>query len=211
VCLATRTDGRLGRRPPVRLAGPLDPWHAYSTVHSNRAMTRVGQSSRLDERVARQKAPGSGPTRRCGPPSTRCTKRRGRRKRVERPSRHRAMGALSAEPSPCATWRRRREGAHWRTLGELRPFLAYGAAQESNLPSVGLRRRTGFEDQLGHRPRPLRAQSNYGRSAGNALATAALRVCTPSFSRMFSMCFRTVCGDTTSIIAIPLVVFPPAM
>jgi hypothetical protein len=31
-----------------------------------------------------------------------------------------------------------------------------GAAQESNLPSVGLRRRTGFEDQLGHRPRPLR-------------------------------------------------------
>jgi hypothetical protein len=31
-----------------------------------------------------------------------------------------------------------------------------GAAQESNLPSVGLRRRTGFEDQLGHRPQPLR-------------------------------------------------------
>ena len=31
-----------------------------------------------------------------------------------------------------------------------------GAAQESNLPSVGLRRRTGFEDQLGHRPLPLR-------------------------------------------------------
>ena len=31
-----------------------------------------------------------------------------------------------------------------------------GAAQESNLPSVGLRRRTGFEDQLGHQPRPLR-------------------------------------------------------
>jgi len=37
------------------------------------------------------------------------------------------------------------------------PSLAYGAAQESNLPSVGLRRRTGFEDQLGHRPQPLRA------------------------------------------------------
>ena len=31
-----------------------------------------------------------------------------------------------------------------------------GAAQESNLPSVGLRRRTGFEDQLGHQPQPLR-------------------------------------------------------
>ncbi len=28
-----------------------------------------------------------------------------------------------------------------------RPFLAYGAAQESNLPTVGLRRRTGFEDR----------------------------------------------------------------
>jgi hypothetical protein len=31
-----------------------------------------------------------------------------------------------------------------------------GAAQESNLPSAGLRRRTGFEDQLGHQPLPLR-------------------------------------------------------
>jgi hypothetical protein len=36
----------------------------------------------------------------------------------------------------------------------------YGAAQESNLPSVGLPRLTGFEDQLGHRARPLRAQRN---------------------------------------------------
>src|SRR5947207_3030246 len=35
-------------------------------------------------------------------------------------------------------------------------FGLNGAAQESNLPSVGLRRRTGFEDQLGHRPPPLR-------------------------------------------------------
>jgi hypothetical protein len=34
-------------------------------------------------------------------------------------------------------------------------FSINGAAQESNLPSVGLRRRTGFEDQLGHRPQPL--------------------------------------------------------
>jgi hypothetical protein len=31
-----------------------------------------------------------------------------------------------------------------------------GAAQESNLPSDGLRRLTGFEDRLGHRARPLR-------------------------------------------------------
>ncbi len=31
-----------------------------------------------------------------------------------------------------------------------------GATQESNLPSVGLPRRTGFEDQLGHQARPLR-------------------------------------------------------
>ena len=29
----------------------------------------------------------------------------------------------------------------------------YGAAQESNLPSDGLRRLTGFEDRLGHRAR----------------------------------------------------------
>jgi hypothetical protein len=28
-----------------------------------------------------------------------------------------------------------------------------GAAQESNLPSDGLRRLTGFEDRLGHRAR----------------------------------------------------------
>jgi hypothetical protein len=34
---------------------------------------------------------------------------------------------------------------------------ANGAAQESNLPTVGLLRLTGFEDQLGHRARPLRA------------------------------------------------------
>ena len=37
-------------------------------------------------------------------------------------------------------------GAFWRN----------GAAQESNLPTVGLPRLTGFEDQLGHRARPLR-------------------------------------------------------
>jgi len=49
-----------------------------------------------------------------------------------------------------ATWAISGLGAAW-------PSLAYGAAQESNLPSVGLRRRTGFEDQLGHRPQPLRA------------------------------------------------------
>ena len=33
--------------------------------------------------------------------------------------------------------------------------LGYGAAQESNLPSVGLPRLTGFEDRLGHRAPPL--------------------------------------------------------
>src|SRR3954471_14477149 len=32
-----------------------------------------------------------------------------------------------------------------------------GAAKESNLPSVGLPRLTGFEGRLGHRPRPLHA------------------------------------------------------
>lgn len=30
-----------------------------------------------------------------------------------------------------------------------------GVAKESNLPSVGLPRLTGFEDRLGHRPQPL--------------------------------------------------------
>jgi hypothetical protein len=35
-----------------------------------------------------------------------------------------------------------------------------GAAQESNLPTVGLPRLTGFEDQLGHRARPLRWERN---------------------------------------------------
>jgi hypothetical protein len=43
-----------------------------------------------------------------------------------------------------------------------------GAAQESNLPSVGLRRRTGFEDQLGHRPQPLRGQRNPRLRVGSA-------------------------------------------
>jgi hypothetical protein len=42
-----------------------------------------------------------------------------------------------------------------RFMGQPGGFLFDGAAQESNLPSVGLRRRTGFEDQLGHRPQPL--------------------------------------------------------
>lgn len=35
----------------------------------------------------------------------------------------------------------------------LRRGFRYGAAQESNLPSVGLPRLTGFEDRLGHRAR----------------------------------------------------------
>ena len=35
-------------------------------------------------------------------------------------------------------------------------FGVNGAAQESNLPTVGLPRLTGFEDRLGHRARPLR-------------------------------------------------------
>jgi len=47
-----------------------------------------------------------------------------------------------------------------RSDGETRRIRLNGAAQESNLPSVGLRRRTGFEDQLGHRPPPLQGQGN---------------------------------------------------
>src|SRR5438552_7330698 len=48
-------------------------------------------------------------------------------------------------------------------------------------------------------------------SVENARATAALRVRTSSFSRMCSMCFRTVCGETTRIAAISLVVLPSAI
>jgi hypothetical protein len=39
-------------------------------------------------------------------------------------------------------------------------FWLNGAAQESNLPSVGLPRLTGFEDRLRHRPLPLRAPTS---------------------------------------------------
>ena len=42
-----------------------------------------------------------------------------------------------------------------RVVAQFPRFWLNGAAQESNLPSAGLRRRTGFEDQLGHRPQPL--------------------------------------------------------
>jgi hypothetical protein len=52
----------------------------------------------------------------------------------------------AAERDSPATAKRLHSGGFWLD----------GAAQESNLPSVGLRRRTGFEDQLGHRPQPLR-------------------------------------------------------
>ena len=40
-----------------------------------------------------------------------------------------------------------------RKVGAFAAASAYGAAQESNLPSDGLRRLTGFEDRLGHRAR----------------------------------------------------------
>jgi hypothetical protein len=40
------------------------------------------------------------------------------------------------------------------------PGAEDGAAQESNLPTVGLRRLAGFEDRLGHRARPLHGQRN---------------------------------------------------
>ena len=46
------------------------------------------------------------------------------------------------------------------------------------------------------------------QGASSARATASLRVRASSFSRMFSTCFRTVCGETTSTAAISLVVFP---
>jgi len=56
--------------------------------------------------------------------------------------------------------RSRQKSVRLRSLGRRREsvFWLNGAAQESNLPSRGLHDRTGFEDQLGHRPRPLRAR-----------------------------------------------------
>jgi hypothetical protein len=38
-------------------------------------------------------------------------------------------------------------------------ILGDGAAQESNLPSLGLPDLTGFEDRSGHRALPLRGRS----------------------------------------------------
>ena len=46
--------------------------------------------------------------------------------------------------------------------------MAYGAAQESNLPSVGLPRLTGFEDRLGHRAPPLRFEPSGARDGPDA-------------------------------------------
>src|SRR3954463_4958888 len=42
-----------------------------------------------------------------------------------------------------------------------------GAAKESNLPSVGLPRLTGFEDRLGHRPRPLQGAQRTSSAPGS--------------------------------------------
>jgi hypothetical protein len=53
--------------------------------------------------------------------------------------------ALSFSPSPLRSTR--------ASSCENALDSGYGAAQESNLPSDGLRRLTGFEDQLGHRAR----------------------------------------------------------
>src|SRR3954468_23794084 len=60
-----------------------------------------------------------------------------------------------------------------------RGFLFSGAAQESNLPSVGLPRLTGFEDRLGHRaraapgPATLVAGASRGGAQDAAVADAA--------------------------------------
>ena len=48
--------------------------------------------------------------------------------------------------------------AHTQAMRLFRLFWS-GAAQESNLPSVGLPRLTGFEDQLGHRARAAPRQT----------------------------------------------------
>jgi hypothetical protein len=60
----------------------------------------------------------------------------------------RAATLLATLGLAAASWvvslRQMKGDGHGRVYG-------YGAAQESNLPSVGLPRLTGFEDRLGHR------------------------------------------------------------
>jgi hypothetical protein len=53
--------------------------------------------------------------------------------------------------------------------------VSSGAAQESNLPSVGLPRLTGFEDRLGHRALPLRRQPSVASISSAAGAPVASR------------------------------------
>jgi hypothetical protein len=60
-------------------------------------------------------------------------------------------------------------------------FSVNGAAQESNLPSLGLPDLTGFEDRLGHRARPLRAEAYAARGGIRSVSP-----CTASSSRAFA-------------------------
>ena len=89
------------------------------------------------------------------------------------PDFHRAAG----EPKDAVgDPRRRARGRHPRPAGastsaawsgsSTRALGSYGVAKESNLPSVGLPRLTGFEDRLEHRLRPLHGRSAYGGRAG---------------------------------------------
>jgi|SRR5215211_3402946 len=64
-----------------------------------------------------------------------------------------------------------------RIAGVAQYLFPSGAAQESNLPSVGLQRLTGFEDRLGHRARaapPARLAAN-GRGYGRSSAQSRVR------------------------------------
>ena len=68
----------------------------------------------------------------------------------------RVPGELPTRAEPSGA-RQRRRGDLGCRVGVRGMSRVNGAAQESNLPSVGLPRLTGFEDQLGHRARPLRS------------------------------------------------------
>ena len=77
----------------------------------------------------------------------------------------------SKSASKIAPWSLSRQ-----TTGRL-SFWLNGAAQESNLPSLGLPDLTGFEDRLGHRARPLhqtRYRDRHWTSSANR--TAVLHV-----------------------------------
>ena len=61
-------------------------------------------------------------------------------------------------------------------IGGAEPTIRSGAAQESNLPTAGLRRLTGFEDRLGHQPRAAPRGGYASRAKARARNPPSARV-----------------------------------